>query len=1093
MNMQVARTRKMLSYDDARDYVTFLFIMLKKETVILFRIEFLVVLVTILFFAMFLMDFFRRIIHNSFMRAVFSAFDAASDSIVLYLLGAMQSAPFKNQLFPVWALVLVNFRYSADYVSGYGVPDRRGRRFTEWRNVFKLLGSAFLNWSRGSSFTGPLWSVWCLQIVRSAYRLISHNLAFRSVWHGRSSQLVAEHMRATYDDDNDDDDDTSSLQVGSEPKSSHSQEKEPNSSPMKDYNYLVYGETKQGFKLKKPQYALSADTTARRRRPKRGGSTSSPRSEQESSPLVTLDKVWEYCPIDQPQNREKDLKKEGHKDLPLAFALSRLLRCRLEDVTLQGYRSIFTINRELVKSIIGGEVGASDALRIMELQLAFVHDYFNTRYPMVFWSGLRSLYITLCLSILTIGAVCWLAVDIRKVYKPPSGELANLVKGFNIDMIITWAFIVLMIAKELWEMATYLLSDWTSLIMVCEYVQRKCKGAKESVGARVNHIYSAKITDKRWHGFLDQYVFLQSYDDRPRLWNFVHNLTTGIIPKKDDGAKLSSAIKVPVVVKKAVLDKLSTMVEEKPGYEAYTAPPMSTQTAMPTSTSIVPCSHIAAATSILPTSSHIILVWHIATSLCEMRLAINHGVNLSNPGFPCSLLSWLTSCCSSKTYLMDLGEKKGGILSWFTNCCSSKSNEKLSDELRKSYTIANSLSRYCAYLLVSKPDLIPDSFLVPNIVFQITVENARDDILKNCDSLESRYLKLMSEAEKPIQDSEKEDASKQGAALGKVLLDLEPDKVEVHWKILAEVWTELLIHIAPTRNAQAHRKCLSGGEFISHIWALLWHYDIQKSSLWPNEVELGNNAPAEPGARNENNMDNTEQACALRSNIIQISTNVHDDSDEIKGTQEHETGNSRRGLGRTEGTESSEIEDWYLQIPAMDHQTKFAVQRIVISLHSDGLRFLELEAHNIPDLAKEVEIRISECREKKRKERCRMESMVSSLKKENQDIRSMSEVAISEKDAAENSLCVLKGDADQRRSSILQIAEKGLQKVGFGSIMEVISGESEDDLSSSSASAASNGRESKQEVDSLASIVGKTLKNMHYEINDLRQALDESS
>ncbi|VAH98055.1 unnamed protein product [Triticum turgidum subsp. durum] len=590
MNMQVARTRKMLSYDDARDYVTSLFIMLKKETVILFRIEFLVVLVTILFFAMFLMDFFRRIIHNSFMRAVFSAFDAASDSIVLYLLGAMQSAPFKNQLFPVWALVLVNFRYSADYVSGYGVPDRRGRRFTEWRNVFKLLGSVFLNWSRGSSFTGPLWSVWCLQIVRSAYRLISHNLAFRSVWHGRSSQLVAEHMRATYDDDNDDDDDTSSLQVGSEPKSSHSQEKEPNSSPMKDYNYLVYGETKQGFKLKKPQYALSADTTARRRRPKRGGSTSSPRSEQESSPLVTLDKVWEYCPIDQPQNREKDLKKEGHKDLPLAFALSRLLRCRLEDVTLQGYRSIFTINRELVKSIIGGEVGASDALRIMELQLAFVHDYFNTRYPMVFWSGLRSLYITLCLSILTIGAVCWLAVDIRKVYKPPSGELANLVKGFNIDMIITWAFIVLMIAKELWEMATYLLSDWTSLIMVCEYVQRKCKGAKESVGARVNHIYSggeslpsggiskerrmdrillwfsrAKITDKRWHGFLDQYVFLQSYDDRPRLWNFVHNLTTGIIPKKDDGAKLSSAIKVPVVVKKAVLDKLSTMVEEKPG------------------------------------------------------------------------------------------------------------------------------------------------------------------------------------------------------------------------------------------------------------------------------------------------------------------------------------------------------------------------------------------------------------------------------------------------------------------------------------------------------------------------------------------------
>ncbi|VAI70105.1 unnamed protein product [Triticum turgidum subsp. durum] len=196
----------------------------------------------------------------------------------------------------------------------------------------------------------------------------------------------------------------------------------------------------------------------------------------------------------------------------------------------------------------------------------------------------------------------------------------------------------------------------------------------------------------------------------------------------------------------------------------------------------------------------------------------------------------------------------------------------------------------------------------------------------------------------------------------------------------------------------------------------------------------------------------------------------------------------------------------------MDHQTKFVVQKIVVSLHSageilenilgraseekaemiscrsnldpkDGLEFLGLEAHNIHDLAKEVEIRLSECREKERKERCRMESMISSLKKENQDIRSMLEVAVTEKEAAENSLRVLKGDGDQR-SSILQIAEKGLQKVGFGFIMEVISGESEgDEMSSSSASAASNGRESKQEVDSLAQ---KIIKHESH-IQDLRE------
>lgn len=97
-----------------------------------------------------------------------------------------------------------------------------------------------------------------------------------------------------------------------------------------------------------------------------------------------------------------------------------------------------------------------------------------------------------------------------------------------------------------------------------------------------------------------------------------------------------------------------------------------------------------------------------------------------------------------------------------------------------------------------------------------------------------------------------------------------------------------------------------------------------------------------------------------------------------------------------------------------------------------------------------------------------MESRVSSLAKENQDIHSILKIAITEKEAAENSLRVLKGDGEQGRSAILQIAEKGLQKVGFGFIMEVISGESvSDEMSTYSASATASGRGSEQEVVSL--------------------------
>ncbi|CAD6268877.1 unnamed protein product [Miscanthus lutarioriparius] len=763
----------MVSLHDIREHVASLFIMLNKKTVILFRIEFLVVLVTLVFFAMFLMDFYRRIIHNSFMRAVFSVFDAVSDSIVVYLLGAMQTAPFKNQLFPVWALVLVNFRYSADYISGYGVPDRRGRRFTEWRNVFKLLGSAFLNWTRGSSFWGPLWLVWELQIVRSGYRFLSHTLASRAVWHGGSSELVAEHMRAMHE--------------RGDQVSSSSRGELFNPVTMEGYRYLVYGETKQKkgvFRLKKPQYALSTDQD-QQDATKKNKKTSPP-------PLITLDTI------------------------------SRLLRCRFEDVKLQ--RCIFDTNRDLVKSIIAGKVGASDALRIMELQLAFVHDYFNTRYPMIFWCGLPSLFISLVLSVLTMGAVVWLAVDI--------------------------------------------------------------------------HLNSNKVTDRRWHGLIDQYVFVESYDDRPRFWNLIHNLTTGIVPKKEDGAKLGSAVQVPDCVRQKVLEKLSELTEDNgdgragrrgqllPGfiktlsdtsvsmelqrYQAYTARPSSATTG-------------GGGGVVLPTASHIILVWHIATSLCEMELATTHGVDLGSPGFPCSLLSWLSSLCSSKPYLMDVYDKKGccssSSLSWFTisNCCcsSSKSSDGKTEEkkqqvngklpagnLRRAYIIANSLSRYCTYLLVSKPDLIPDSFLVPKIVFQKAVRSARDGIFKGTGSLQERHKAL------------------------KALMD-------------------------------------EAGEFINHVWALLWHCGIQESSLWPKDTSPENNEP-QPQVGNGGGDGAAAgmiekrrtggDAMRERDHIGITIDEAHDNKDKGKGAKDLEAGDSSTtstGLLKMEGTESSEIEEVY--------------------------------------------------------------------------------------------------------------------------------------------------------------------------------------
>ncbi|OEL28967.1 hypothetical protein BAE44_0010014 [Dichanthelium oligosanthes] len=846
------------------------------------------------------------------MKAIFSLFDAVSDSILTYLLGAMQTAPFKNQLFPVWALVLVIFRHSVDFISGYGVPDRGGRRFTEWRNVVRLLGSAFLNWTRGSRFAYPLWSLWFLQVGRSWYRLRSHNLASISVWHGRSSELVSAHMCADHNSNN-----------------WKPEECDPRT--MDGYKYLVYGER---VKLQKPQYVLRINDTAAayhlRREPPRGRHLSAQEDTANSkkitrSSLITLDKIWKcrrHLLLSGSDANKSEDKSQGKdlKDLSLAFALSRLLRCRLEDVTLQ--ENIYKINRKLVRTTIIDKKDAQ-AFGIMELQLAFINDYFNTRYPMVFWSGVPSLIISLVLSVVTFGVVCWLSVAIRNVYEPPHDELAHVVNGFNVDMIITWVFMSFMMFKEIWEMVIYLVSDWTRLLLVCSYAQWDDERIRNVCTERVIlSFFKSKVIGKRWHGLLDQYVFVQSYDDRPKIWNLFHNITTGMVPKKEDGAKLSSAINIPDCVRSAILEKLRAILEV-PIVVDLTEPANANRNLdeqvnrerlyLPkviTTLSGERMKRYSWAYK-LQTSSQVILVWHIATSFCEMALAKKHSIDLSNPDCLDSIWSCFTGFFSSKPYLVAVDEHKKtkkkllcSFLSCFTDCCSSKSNEKnknkykLTEEVEERYIIANSLSRYCGYLLVSKPDLIPDSFLVPKLVFQRTVKSAHK-ILKNCDSLERRYKKLSLEECKSAEDfdnlKEGEDVVRQGAMLGKELLAHTGE--EGCWEILAGVWAELLIHIAPTWNAEAHKKCLeSGGEFITNIWSLLWHCGIEKSRLWPAEDASEDNDPADHQDNNfgDNHADTVENTQLAGTEIRNSQTRIEDhEEDEIVEAKEPEASNLR--------------------------------------------------------------------------------------------------------------------------------------------------------------------------------------------------------
>ncbi|XP_048326595.2 uncharacterized protein At3g49055-like [Ziziphus jujuba] len=150
---------------------------------------------------------------------------------------------------------------------------------------------------------------------------------------------------------------------------------------------------------------------------------------------------------------------------------------------------------------------------------------------------------------------------------------------------------------------------------------------------------------------------------------------------------------------------------------------------------------------------------------------------------------------------------------------------------------------------------------------------------------------------------------------------------------------------------------------------------------------------------------------------------------------------------------------------------------------SDGLELNgELKAVSeelmaVTKLAEVVELKVNEYKESRKKEKRELENSVVSLTEENRNIDSLLRTALGEMEAVEKSLSRLKGNSEQNRVAILQIAESSGSKV---------------DTSMASAGTKLDGSESEEEVVSLASTVERITKNLNLEISQLRRSLEES-
>ncbi|CAL5031957.1 unnamed protein product [Urochloa decumbens] len=791
---------------------------------VLMRIEFLVVAIAVIFLLMSFLDMFRRQSRHSSIKYLLLVLDAISDSSFIYTIGLMQSAPFRKELFSVWALILVNLRFNACFISAYGIPDQDNSRLNESGKVMALLGVAFLIGTQNSQFKHPIWALWAMQQARSIYLIYAYHRATRSFLHGRSSPLLTAYMGTL-----------------------NTICQDANPTTMVGYKYLVSGDQKQRVQLNPPRYEFELQV-----------------HKLTEKLLITVEKTWEL-----PRNKRSDIgggdgstdvKTQWMKDLCLSFALYRLLRCRFDDLPLPA--NSITHTRRLVYEIIGKNSGdltaqqvdqrAERTFRIAKLELAFLNDYFYTRYPILFWRG----FPLLCAwhPLLTVALIAWLGRDIHKLYKPKEGETAHVVHGANVDLIITWVFMGIIVLKETWKMATYLLSDWTKVMLLCEYTSQSARCIPQCLWEfLVRILCTPRCTIvHRWHNKIGQYELLQSFGYNP--WNIPHYLSLGLFPKDIKGAKVGNPTELPADVKAAVLRSLyshdlgqNSLESELPAYHRQFE-----------------------WTFLLPTWCHSILVWHIATSLCEIELSQHYNTSLTLSEVLCAVKTAL-SCFSSQPFVIKESRIEGA--------------------LRANYVAANSISRYCAYLLVKEPDLLPDRYLTAEDIFQSTINEA-SDVLNGCDTLQSIYRTLIREGE-PQQDIQDGNINIDGkdpnmvlekaARLAWSLIHQISDE-KVRWKVLAEVWADILVHTAPSWNAAAHKKCLAtGGEFVTHIWVILSHCNVQRSKRWryqesPQDAQEGAEGQ---GMEEENQASPRQESSVSDGRLVAQEAATMDDASDV--------------------------------------------------------------------------------------------------------------------------------------------------------------------------------------------------------------------
>jgi hypothetical protein len=803
-------------------------------------VELWVVLTTVMLVLRFFLDFHGPWYTNTSVNHFIVGIEVVNYTMVHYTMGLMQlSAAKVNDYFQVWAVLLVTLQYSV----------KTGRPYSRSKQIPLLdLMSSFwaANLIRMQTFLHlriSLWLIWAVNAARIISYFSSSDKA--EAINQESTKLVADYMSYEHE--------------FSSPQLSADAANPSKEFTMKWYKYLVLGEDQALKNLQErlcPGAELQPELAQRRKR----GIWLDPNDNEK---LVTIDKIWDVSAsesgllgsvTDQTmlQNERPRTSIIGRffatchadqlRDVCLSFSLYKQLRRQFYDLRIHEVRlptQMKKMKRLVFQYILND---AERAFHVTAAELSFLQDLFYSKRAAIFATGFPAT--NLALSVLLIAATSYIAYPIR--YIPGRMDLSDR-NRITHGVFFTRIVIVFIVYKELAEIYMYVFSQWTKVLILCNYTKRRCLQHPLVETAMRVMLYFIR-RDDYWNEVICQHNLLIPYA-AVRIGGLI------IILKRE------GAIRMGVCTKEAIFTALKKLENESESKrldsylsKAFGEPEELLQ------------GQLLQDVLGLEADTHRILVWHIATSLCEIKLASEKASVLRPWGLRSMPVVKKPKEARSSRHLQASGnidEVEAGDMWW------------------KNYMTAASLSNYCAYLVTQA--LVPDSGLITSKVIQEVCEEIRhvtmnDGIIRSLlrrRSMQDVFDRLMAtigdaeeeeqgnpqrdpDIEAPLEvnhpqgrgddrDIIKNSLTRMGARLAtQLMLKYSNDKAGL-WENLAVFWTGFLLHLAASTRASKHKTCLAGRqELATHLWALLSHAGLLEGAehgeelLDPEELDHAN-------------------------------------------------------------------------------------------------------------------------------------------------------------------------------------------------------------------------------------------------------------